>query len=186
MKATIISNIEVPASGIAEIRELVPGINITVERTNSQLKPKWNPFFNDTWADFDDLRDHFISATDIRCFMTSVKKLQDINITTHWGMYDNFDGDTVIDFYIGIPEILDKRAKDNGFKTNLAWMFIHEMLHGKELLAHYKDRTHVMQDQGRLKELLLEHIERDKLVEKVGLLTRIKSLLQTILWYTKN
>lgn len=189
MKATIITNIKLLKSDIGEIKDLIPGIELSIEETNLKLIPKENPYFKEVWGDFNWLRSIFLDKTNVRCFSTSDTELKNIHITSHIGMYDATDGDSVIDFYIGIPEKFDNRARNNGFKSNLAWLFIHEMLHGKELLAHYKDRTHSMEAQGRLKELLTEHLERDKLVEKVGLLQIIYELtlkLKNLLWYTKN
>lgn len=185
MKATIITNVQLFKSDIGEIKDLIPGIELSIEGTNLKLAPKMNPYFNEMWGDFDLMRVLFLDKTDIRCFATSDTELQKIGITGHIGMYDTTDSDSVIDFYIGIPEKLDKRARRNGFKSNLAWLFCHEMLHGKELLAHYKDRTHSMEEQGRLKELLTEHLERDKLVEKLGLLKKIYSLILK-LWSIKH
>jgi uncharacterized protein YcbK (DUF882 family) len=95
-------------------------------------------------------------------------------------MYDLTDKDGVLDFYIGLPNRLDKRAKNNGFRTNLAWLFTHEYLHGVEQLAGYKDRVHSMEEQGRLKELYEEHKERAELVKKVGMLTKILELMKVL------
>jgi hypothetical protein len=159
----IITNTPLDPLGINEIEELL-GEEITVITTSESLKTKWNPFFNQLWGDFDWLRSLFPPDATTKCFATSLERLRAVGITTHYGMYDLVDSDKVHDFYIGLPVRLDKRAKDNGFKTNLAWLFIHELLHGKEKFRGGPDRVHSMEEQGRLKELLSGHMSA--IVEK--------------------
>jgi N-acetylmuramoyl-L-alanine amidase len=153
----ILTTIDMPQEGLDEIEELL-GERPLVIKTKEQLRPKWNPYHASIWGDFDHMRSLFPSDATNRCFVTSVEALRDIGITGHIGMYDAVSRDGVHDFYFGLPKRLDSRAKSNGFKTNLAWLFIHELLHGKERAKGGVDNTHTMEEQGRLKELLETHI----------------------------
>jgi hypothetical protein len=159
----IIANTSVSTKGLVELAKLL-GETPTYIKTSEKLRPKWNPYFRQVWGDFDHMRSLFPKDATVRCFVTSVEDLEAIGIKGHWGMYDMVDQDGVLDFYIGVPTKLDERAKNNGFNTNLAWLFIHELLHGKEQLAGKPDRTHEMEEQGRLKELLELHLHT--IVEK--------------------
>ena len=154
----ILTNVDIPQQGIDEVRELL-GWKLTVKKTTAQVRPKWNPFHRSIWGDFDYHRSLFPEDSYVRCFVTSLAELRRVNITGHIGMYDVVDRDRVHDFYFGLPDRLDRRAKANGFKTNFAWLFIHELLHGKEKNANQPDRVHTMEAQGRLKELLEQYTD---------------------------
>jgi hypothetical protein len=154
----ILTNVDLDPKGLDEIEELL-GKRPTVIETDEMIPPKWNPFHRSMWADFDWMRkDRFPEYATVCAFFTSLTRLRNIGITNHLGMYDVVDSSDTIYFYAGLPERLDRRAKANGFKTNLAWLFIHELLHGKEKARGGPDRTHTMEEQGRLKELLESHI----------------------------
>ena len=178
MKAYLTTSVEL--EGLEELKDFDSDLNIKVIKTSEGIKTKWNPYFRQTWGDFDWLRNLMPGDRDIRCYFTSTADLKAKKITSHYGMYDLTDNDGIIDFYAGIPKRLDKRAKKNGFKTNLAWLFIHETCHGLEQKAGVKDSTHTMDEQGRLKELYLKHKERNALVVKVGLLQRILELTKVL------
>ena len=152
----ILTNVDIPQEGIDEVESLL-GWDLTVEKTTATVRPKWNPFHRAIWGDFDYHRSLFPNDSYVRCFVTSLAELRRVNITSHIGMYDAVHRDRVHDFYFGLPVRLDRRAKANGFKTNFAWLFIHELLHGKEKNANQPDRVHTMEAQGRLKELLELH-----------------------------
>lgn len=179
MQAKIISTHTLDPKGIAEIKELWPTIQLDVQIKAVNLKPKYNPFFNQIWLDFDWLRSLFTTTVDVRCLAMTIKELRAAGVTSHIGMYDLVDADDVYDFYIAVPKT-DKRAKANGFKTTLGWIFSHELIHGKEKNRGGPDRTHSMEEQGRLKELITYHLQRDELVKKVGLLSKIVSLLSIL------
>lgn len=153
----IVTNTVIPKEGLDELFELT-GWQPQIITTEQKIQTKWNPYHKQTWGDFNWLRSLFPADATARCYVTTVEELKEAGITTHWGLYDVVDSDSVHDFYFGLPNNLSKRAKDNGFKTNFAWLFVHELLHGKEKFASQPDRVHTMEEQGRLKELLEEYL----------------------------
>ena len=190
MKAHIAHSVVLKDNDIAEAKALLPDYEFIFIKTDKTIQPAWNPYFNQMWGDFKWLRS-LMSAVkynkgDIRCYFTSDTDLRAKSITTHLGMYDMTDRDGVIDFYFGLPTILDKRAKLNGFKSNFAWGLVHECLHGFEQNAGFQDATHTMEEQGRLKEMLAKHLERNELEKKVGLLQRILELTKILLSLKKK
>lgn len=172
----IITNTKLDPKGLDEITTLL-GTRPTVEETDKTLKTKKNPYFNTIWGDFDWIRSLFTYKYDVRCFVTTFKQIEELGITGHMGMYDLVDNDGVLDFYFGLPRKLDKRAEANGFKTNLAWLFCHEWCHGKEQFSGSPDRTDPMDKQGRLKELIAEHVAPKKKDTLVEMLKRLLTLL---------
>jgi hypothetical protein len=108
--------------------------------------------------------------------MTTVEDLKAANITAHWGLYNKYDNDGVCDFYAGKPTELSKRAKANGFKTNEAWLIVHELCHGLLQQQKKDDCTHAMEEQGRLMELWYE-LHNEFLKTKVTTLSKLVSLL---------
>lgn len=172
MKAYIVTNVPLSDDGLAEIKELT-NFEIEVLTTKKEIVAKKNPYFNDVWGDFDWLRGQFPLGAEIRCFVTSRDQLKQKGITSHIGMYDMTDKDGVYDFYIGLPTKLGSRAKNNGFKTELARIFCHEWCHGAEQHFMMADRTHTMEDQGRLKELLAENIRKVAQQKKISTLQKM-------------
>lgn len=173
MRVKILTNTPISTKFLDELKSYVPDWDITVTETTDKLPTKFNPYFNTNWGDFDWLRNK-VGQADIRVFATTATDLKNSGITTHWGMYDLVDKDAKLDYYIGIPNKLDKRATANGFKSNFAWLMVHEYLHGEEKQSGTPDRVHDMEAQGRLVELLREHQNRRKLLLKT------KNLLETI------
>lgn len=169
MKAHIVTNIALPQVGLDEVKALT-GFELVVIETDKEIQAKHNPYFNQMWGDFDWLRKQFPPEAKVRCFVTSQAQLKVKKITSHLGMYDLTDNDGVFDFYIGLPTRLTKKAKSNGFKTDLARIFCHEWCHGAEQKFKMVDRTHSMEDQGRLKELLAENLRKMSLEAKIGFL----------------
>lgn len=181
----MITNIELDPKGISEIEE-VTTIKVATEYRDIAFKTTYISWFNQIWGDFAWLRSLFTEKDlDIRAFATSETLLRKAGVDkSHMGMYDTMDQDGVLDFYFGIPAKLDRRAKANGFRTNLAWLFVHEMLHGIEQLNKRKDRVHAMEAQGRLKELWNEYVQ--ELEVKVSMLQRILELTKTLIGLKKN
>lgn len=176
MKAKILTNTRLRPEWLEELNELVDW-KIEVETTKEKLPSKLNPYFGTKWGDFGWMRNR-IPMADIRCFCTTSANLKAAGITGHIGLYDLTDSDSKLDFYIGLPKELDKRAKRNGFRSNFAWMVIHEYLHGEEQQNGTPDRVHAMEEQGRLKELLQEHNTKySQRMTIMSLLTSIKNLL---------
>jgi hypothetical protein len=152
MKHVIVTTENLKRKDIRELENFL-GEKVRVIKTRTLIKPKFNPYFNKVWGDFDFLRTLFKDDAYVKCYCTSRNKLRSVGIKGHIGMYDLVKKDSTHYFYIGLPILLDKRAKKNGFKSNLAWLYIHELLHGGEKTTGAPDRVHEMQKQGRLKEL---------------------------------
>ena len=182
MKLTILANVPLDEKGLQEVREL--GLEVEVKKTTATIKTKYNPYFKSTWGDFDWIRSQFTEPTDVKAFVTSKKELKAEGITGHIGMYDMADGDTKHDLYIGLPASLDRRAKRNGFKSNLAWLLCHEICHGEEKSHPGPDRTHSMDEQGDLLSLWEEHrLNRTALEQRKNLLGTIVELLKRLSAY---
>jgi len=130
----------------------------------------------------------FFDAPDIACLSLQKADIKEAGITKHWGFY-SLDSDLDHQFYItDLGDKLDARAKANGFKTNMAWMFCHEFLHGhvwgrtRNVLASAQS-VHAWEEQGKLKEHLAEAMEsyqtQETLIEKllalVGLLKKYQA-----------
>jgi len=166
MKLYITTNIDLDLSELPEFF-----IEPTVQKTKAKLKTKFNPYFNEVWGDFNYIRTLSpLVGYDARCYVTSHTRLFNLGIDRkHIGMYDMVDNDGILDFYAGIPDKLDRRAKKNGFKTNEAWMIVHEICHGLCQKVNRHDATHTMEAQGRLKELYFE-CYNELLKEKISLL----------------
>jgi len=190
MKAYIAHSVALKDNDIAEAKALLPKCEFVFIKTDKTIQPAWNPYFRQMWGDFKWLRSLMPAVKynkgDIRCYITSDVDLRAKSITSHLGMYDMTDMDGVLDFYFGLPKALDPRARLNGFNSNLSWAIVHEALHGLEQNAGFADAVHVMEEQGRLKEMLTKHLERNELVFKVGLLQTIVNLLKKLNFLKNN
>lgn len=154
MKAIIKTNYDVDAEELMEIKELLD-IDFLIEPVDSTPIPTWNPYFKAIELDWKWFKSLFgRKKADIYCYVGTEAERKQAFITKYWGLYNLSDKDDVHDFWFFIKDKLDKRAKKNGFKTNFAWLFIHEYLHGKQHFAKERDSVHKMEEQGRLKELL--------------------------------
>lgn len=166
MKATILTNVGINSSFIYEIRDLT-GFEVTKKQTDAKILTKVDPLTKGVYGDFDWIRSLFTDPTDIRCYVTSREDLianhmTDQGVYSHVAAYDIHDTDKVYDFYIGLASALDERAKVNGFKSNIAWEFIHEWCHGafgflgKPDYIHGISVVHSMEEQGKLKQLFID------------------------------
>lgn len=157
MKLSIATNIKIKPAHLAETKDFT-GFDIVVIPTKETIKPNFHTNNMQMYGDFDHVRSLFTEPTDARCFLTTQKDLVAKGITQNLAAYDIHDKDTVYDFYIGIRPLLDKRAKANDFKCNLAWEVVHEMCHGAEWFNGngLRDRVHGMEAQGKLKDLWRE------------------------------
>lgn len=173
---------------IQEVKELLD-VQFTIEHTDEAITPTWNPFFKVIEIDWKWFKSLFGRRKfDIYCFCTTQEDLEKNFITDYIGLY-NLDRDNVHDFWIGVPEKLYNRAKHNGFRSNFAWLFIHEYLHGKLHFNKEIDSVHEMEKQGRLKELLNRPTPptREQKEEYLGLLQWAVALLKQLVGrkYTK-
>ena len=183
MKAKILSRIPIKQSWLAEVAALIPDITFEVVPTDKQLTFTYNEKEKSYYGDFKSLRDIANDNTvQVRAFYMPHSQLLGAGVTNHLALYDNSDRDGIFDFYVGLKTRLDHRARKNGFKSNFAWEFIHEILHGyeqnsgREYLGSNADRTHDWEAQGRLKELLAEN-----LVSGIELQKKQISLLQKLI-----
>lgn len=123
----------------------------------------------------------FAPKDHVTCLCTTPARLAEAGIRDHLG-YFSTDTDKVIEFYISLSDTLDPRAKANGFKHNLAWIFCHEYLHG-DLWRKTKDRiaiglVHDWEAKGELKAAITDHLaEYARLEAQVSLLTKAVALL---------
>lgn len=179
MKLHVNTNIDLDLSELAEFF-----IEPTINKTKTKLKAKLNPYFNEMWGDFDQIRSMSpYNDYDARCYITSQTFLVNAGIDRHHiGLYDLTDNDNIFDFYAGIPEKLDRRAKLNGFKTNVAWLVVHELTHGLGQYFGLLDSVHEMEAQGRLKELYFM-LYNELLKTKISLWQRIIQLIKIKLSY---
>lgn len=160
-------------------------IEPVVNNVDDVLRPVWNHYHREFWGNFNQVRRYApLSGYDARCFITSYTNLQSVGITGQYGMYDMVDNDNIIDFYAGVPAGLNKRAINNGFKTNLAWIVVHELCHGMCQVLKRHDATHEMDERGELQAFYFE-LYNELLKTKVSLLQRVLHLLGVITSYGK-
>lgn len=181
MRWSILTNTEIKKVWLDELKSYVDA-DILITETKDKLPTKLNPYFNKIWGDFDWIREQ-IEDGEVKAFVTTRNDLIKSGIKGHLGMYDMHDNESSLDFYIGLPDKLDAKAKLNGFKSNFAWLMVHEYLHGKEKGV---DRVHEMEKQGRLKELLMENNNKDVLLKKKNALELIVEALKRNLAKSKQ
>lgn len=179
-KALIYTTEDILESDLKEVEELLP-TKFTIKETDLEPSSFWNPYFKYFEISWNWFRANLPSlGNDIVCYHTSQTQLREVRVTDLLGMY-SLDNNKVHEFWIGSSKKLRAKAEKNGFKSNFAWLFIHEYLHGAEHFAKVKDRVHEMEKQGKLKDLLMIHRERELLKRKKTLLERIVSLLTKLL-----
>lgn len=153
MKTLVKTTTHIDPKAIDEVKELFPVISFTIERVQERPVPTWNPYFKLIEVDWSWFRRLFVeTGYDIHTYVATRDQLRAANITKYLGLY-SLDNDGIHEFWFGLPTSLHKDAKANGFKTNFAYLFTHELCHGLEHFGKQKDRTHEMVAQGRLKEL---------------------------------
>lgn len=150
-----------------ELRDLFPILNITLQPfnpTRASLVTIEDPIYLTRTLDWSWFRSLFQGEWDVRALVLHEGDLDGVGIKKHWGFY-SLDTDGTHDFYMTDLRGLDPRAKANGFKTNFAWMFVHEYLHGS-VWEDTKDRekaaslVHQWEAQGLLRTKLQEHLDR--------------------------
>jgi len=190
MKAKVFTRIPLKQAWLDEVAILIPGITFEVVNTDKQLTFTYNPYKKSAYGDFKSLRAIVNDNTvQVRAFYMPFTELKSAGVTNHLALYDNSDRDGVFDFYVGIKPALDARAKANGFKSNFAWEFIHELLHGyeqnqgREYEKPNGDRTHEWEANGQLKALLAENLANGIELQKqqITLLQSIVAALKAAL-----
>lgn len=161
---------------IAELTALLP-LDITWTKYKGTIKANGTTALDWAW-----LKTLYTEKVDVQCFLMEQKELKKLGIKSHIGLY-NLDNDNVHDFYISLPRYLDDRAKLNGFKSNFAWIFVHEFLHGvywnkTKSYALADSEVHAGEKQGKLKDMLQQHLDEQKQIEELTTkLTWLQSLL---------
>lgn len=135
-----------------------------------------------TALDWGWLRTLYTQPVDLQCFLVPQKELTDAGIKTHIGLY-NLDTDNVHDFYISLSPGLDDRAKANGFNSNLAWIFCHELLHGimwnkHKTFSMADGEVHAGEKLGKLKDMIATYNNEQA---KIAALTQKLTILQRLL-----
>ena len=172
-----------------ELRSLMPHITEYESiKLPSDVIPETviDPIYLIRTLDWDWFYSLFDPKADIKALVLNKKDLEGIGITDQWGFY-SLDENPKHEFYMVNLKTRDPRAKKNGFKTNFAWMFCHEYLHGsvwgntqnRELSASL---VHKWEADGVLKERIKEDYEHYvNLKKQVSLLTTIRELLVKLL-----
>ena len=139
-KTQIIYRKKPSAEGLAELKELMPYLDITLTRfVIEDIKTVTDPLYKIETLDWQWFRSLFAKDNDVSALVLKPNDLQGIGVTDHWGFY-SLDEDTKHQFYLtDLGDELDPRAIANGFKTNFAWMFVNEYLHGS-LWGETRDR----------------------------------------------
>jgi len=195
MKAQIICyKTTIKQKQLDEIRALLPTITeINIKQYSGEIKLLENLYTKTKNIDFNWHKTLFDSNYDIKCLVFEEGTLTKVGITSYWGGYF-LDTNSTHEFYITnlSEKNLDQRARNNNFKTNLAWMFCHEYLHGSvwgntRSASQASDLPHEWEKQGILKKKLAEDVERYQLLNQTkSLLERLKDLLKKNLVNRKN
>lgn len=190
MKAKVFTRIPLKQAWLDEVVALIPNITFEVVNTDKQLTFVYNPYQKSAYGDFKSLRSIVNDNTvAIRAFYMPFSELKALGVTNHLALYDNNDRDGIFDFYVGLKDKIDPRAKANGFKSNFAWEMIHELLHGyeqnqgREYEKVNGDRTHEWEANGQLKALLAENLANGIELQKqqISLLESIVAALKAAL-----
>jgi peptidoglycan LD-endopeptidase CwlK len=186
MKVKIATRLPIKQAWLDEVTALIPGITFEVVTTDKQLSTWYNPTQKATYCTFESMRAIINDKTvQVRAFYMPYSELKALGITNHLALYDNSDRDDIFDFYVGLGDTLDPRARRNGFKSNFAWEFVHEILHGYEQNRGNEinagDRTHDWEAKGQLKALLAENIAHGIELQKqqISLLQSLVAALTT-------
>jgi hypothetical protein len=176
-KTQIIYRKRPSAEGLTELKELMPYLDITLTRfVIEDIKTVTDPIYKIQTLDWTWFRSLFAKDNDVSALALKPNDLKGIGITEHWGFY-SLDDDTKHQFYLtDLGDKLDPRAIANGFKTNFAWMFCHEKLHGV-VWGETRNRqiaaalVHEWEKQGVLKEKVKADVElyhsREKAIESL-------------------
>lgn len=177
LKATIVYKGKRPREqDIAELTALIP-LDITWVPYDGKIVANGTTALDWAW-----LKTLHKDKADIQIFLIDQKELSTLGIKSHIGLY-NLDDDNVHDFYISLPRRLDARARANGFKSNFAWIFVHEFLHGVywnkyHTFAMADGEVHAGEKLGKLKEMLAIYVAEQK---QIGELETKLSWLQSLL-----
>lgn len=179
-----------PKPDPSELLVLFPVLDIVLlplRPTHDKLVTVTDPIYLIQTLDWTWFRSLFQGEADVRALVLEEGDLRGVGISKHWGFY-SLDTDGTHDFYMTNLRRLDPRAKANGFKTNFAWMFVHEYLHGS-VWEDTKNRetaaslVHQWEAQGVLKAKLQEHLNRfaalsAQVQEATSLLAKLIAMFQ--------
>lgn len=169
-----------------ELEEIFTIGEFTYSKLRENTKFSIDPVYNMLTLDWPWFKALFSDNLNARCICLDQKTLKANGVYDHWGFF-NLDTDGIYDFYITDVASPYKKAIKNGFKTAIAYMFIHEYMHGK-VWGDTKDRylavtiVHDWVDRGVLREEFEKHITEYKTkVLTVSLLERVIKLFNTLL-----
>lgn len=158
---------------IAEIKALTGAELVETAYTKDTLPPVWNIYHLAFWGDFNWIRRQAQDKYDHVVFITTSTLLKAAGIT-HLGMYDlAAKPGSPHACYVGLKDRLNKKARANGFSSNLVWIVCHEYAHAREKEHGGPDRVHEMERQGNLRTLLTEYRIAD-------LSTRVSTLREVV------
>lgn len=187
MKGLVIFKGKAPTkTELAEIKELMPHLELTTKELTMPLAITTDPYYKFRAIDWNWFRALFPKEMDVKALSIMPADLKAAEIHNHLGFY-SIDPDTKHDFYISRITKPDPRAIKNGFKTNFAWIFCHEFLHGS-VWQNTKDRNiaaslvHQWEADGLLKEKLAEDVEnwyakREEVVNYIQILIELMKKL---------
>lgn len=181
LKATIVYKGKHPKErDIAELTALI-SLDITWVPYKGKVVANGTTALDWAW-----LKTLYTGTQDIQCFLLAPSDLTDAGIKSHIGLY-NLDTDNVHDFYISTASRLDNRAIANGFKSNFAWIFCHEFLHGviwnkTRSFAMADGEPHAAEKLGKLKDMIATYNDEQKqIAELTTKLNWLQKMLASLL-----
>lgn len=148
-------------------------------------KTSIDPFHKILTLDWKWFKGQFTTLSDIRCIVLKDTTPKGLGLD-HNGFY-HLDEDNVFDFYVSNKRNPYSKAVKNGFKTSLAYMVVHEYMHGvvfKDTKDKLKavSKVHDWVAQGTLKtEFLKYQKDNETKRQQVSLLQKTIELLHKIL-----
>lgn len=175
---------------ITELEAVFPQLEPKYQRLTGKLKASPDPFYKIKTLDWPWFRSRFDAGYNIRCIILKAGELKAAGVKGHNGFY-NLDTDGIHDFYVTDIQKPYQKATKNGFKTALAYMVVHEFMHGVRWLET-GDRLKAVKDvhdwvaAGTLKlhfGLYIASLETDNTSreEQSGVLESLKAKLTALL-----
>lgn len=154
----------------SELEEIFTIGEFTYKKLDQKVKVSTDPFYKILTLDWPWFKALFTGTQNVRCVClnsTTLKK----NGVTHNGFF-NLDTDGVYDFYISDKGTKYKKALNNGFKTAIAYMFVHEYMHGviwgktRNRIASVA-QVHHWVDEGTLRSEFEKHVKEYESMQSI-------------------
>lgn len=177
---------------INEVTNLIPTLDITISKlTDKNITTEFDDLYRVqrlNWTWFATL----FKNEDVSCLVLEPRDLNNVGVKDHWGWY-SLDNDLNHQFYMtNFLGTLEPRAKANSFKSNFAWMFVHEYLHGCRW-AETRNRekaaadVHEWEAQGKLKYYLaMYNLDYNKQSLLATLWTQLLSIKKSMFPFKKT